>query len=146
LRTGANKDRLGWGGAFAVRNGKRETVGDTARLGKCLSALQVGASTNAKPFCAHFPVGVDLKGDPLIAHRVVEVNRYIALCCQPNANPKRPVCVVKQQDTAIAWRNTQNRNDFASRIDQLNSANPQTFGANEPEDGDEGYNPKCCQQ
>jgi hypothetical protein len=36
LRTKANKDRLGWGGAFAVRNGERETVSAAVRLGKCL--------------------------------------------------------------------------------------------------------------
>jgi hypothetical protein len=71
LRTEANKDRLGWGGAFAVRNGKRETVGATARLGKCLSALWVGASTNTKPFCTDSAIIVDLNGEPLIAHRVV---------------------------------------------------------------------------
>jgi hypothetical protein len=71
LRTEANKDRLGWGGAFAVRNGKRETVGATERLGKCLSALRVGASTNAKPFCADRAISVDLNSDPLIAVAIV---------------------------------------------------------------------------
>ena len=61
----------GWGGAFAVRNGERKTVGATARLGKCLSALQVGASTNAKPFRDDRAVSVDLNCDPLIAVAIV---------------------------------------------------------------------------
>jgi hypothetical protein len=92
--------------------------------------LQVGASTNAKPFCANFPVGVDLNGDPLITLCVIEVNGCVAFRCQTDGSPKRPICVVKQQDPAIAWSDAQNRNDFAPRIDKFNATNPQTFRAN----------------
>jgi hypothetical protein len=40
--------------------------------------IQCLALVNAKPFCANFSIAIDLNGDPLIACRVVEVNRYIA--------------------------------------------------------------------
>jgi hypothetical protein len=74
-----------------------------------------------KPFRDDRAIIVDLKGDPLIAVTIVEVNRCVVFCRQPNCNAKRPVCVVNEQDAAIAWRNAQDSDDFALRIEEFNS-------------------------
>jgi hypothetical protein len=107
--------------------------------------LQVGASTNAKPFGADRAIGVDLNGDPLIACRVVEVNGSVAFCGHPDGSPKRSVCVVKQQNTTTVGRNAQNGSGFALRVDQLKATNLQGFGTGKSKDGSEGQNPKHSQ-
>jgi hypothetical protein len=54
-----------------TRYGKREVTKPTVRLSKCLSALQVGVSTNAKPFRDDRAIIADLNCDPLIAVCVI---------------------------------------------------------------------------
>jgi hypothetical protein len=76
-------------------------AGENGSDGRCGKAWQVSfaeavAVKSAKPFGADRAIGVDLNCNPPIACRVVEVNRYIALCGHPNANAKRAVAVVKE--------------------------------------------------
>jgi hypothetical protein len=104
--------------------------------------VQCLALVNAKSFCANFSIGIDLNGDPLIAHRVVEVNGSVAFCGHPDGSPKRSVCVVKQQNTTTVGRNAQNGSGFALRVDQLKATNLQGFGTGKGEDGSEGQSPQ----